>query len=189
MTISNEATETQVITALTLGFCTDPVMRWLFPDPVTYLNAFPRTLELFGGAAFENGTALLTKDHRAAAMWLPPGAHPDGDGLMAHFEATLAPDVLRDAYKVFERIDELHPTEPCWHLAFVATDPAVRGKGHGSALIDHILPRCDQEGVIAYLENTNLANTGFYRRHGFEVIGEIDAGDAPPMVAMQRDPH
>jgi ribosomal protein S18 acetylase RimI-like enzyme len=86
-------------------------------------------------------------------------------------------------------MDEIHPAEPCWHLAFVATDPVARGRGHGSALISHVLPRCDAEGCVAYLENTNPANTAFYRRHGFEVVGEIQAGAAPPMVGMLREPR
>lgn len=158
-------------------------MRWLYPKPHLYLEHFPQTLKLFGGAAFDNETALSAGDGGAAALWLSPGAHPDGDGLIALFEAVLSKDVLEDAYKVFEIMDEFHPDEPCWHLAFVATDPASRGKGYGSALIDYMLPRCDAEQKLACLENTNPANTAFYRQHGFEVLGEIQAGKA-----MQRNP-
>ena len=188
-TIVTDATPKQIYDVLTLGFCADPIMRWLFPKPNVYLEHFPTTLKLFGGAAFENETAISVSDGGAAAMWLPPDTHPDGDGLMALFEAVLSSDVLEEAYKVFEIIDQIHPDEPCWHLAFVATDPACRGKGYGSALIEHVLPRCDAEQTIAYLENTNPDNTGLYQQHGFEVIGEIQAGQAPPMYAMRRNPR
>ncbi|MEM1163542.1 MAG: N-acetyltransferase [Pseudomonadota bacterium] len=178
-----------VLHALTLGFSSDPIMRWIYPDPGTYLTAFPQVLRLFGGAAFTGDTAFLSDDHRAAAMWLAPGAHPDEEGLMAHFEATLAEDVLTDAFTMFEAMDKLHPSEPCWHLAFVATDPGARGRGLASSLIEKGLTRCDAEGKIAYLENTNPHNVGLYRRHGFEVIGEINVGDAPPLICMLREPR
>lgn len=187
--VQTEPRQRTVIDALTVGFSADPVMRWLFPKPEDYLRHFPQTLRLFGGEAFANETALATGEGAAAAMWLPPGAHPDDEGLMAHFEATLSDDVLKDAYAVFEIMDEIHPEEPCWHLAFVATDPVHRGQGLGSQLISHFLPRCDADGKPAYLENTNPANTPLYERHGFQVIGEIQTGAAPAMVAMRRDPH
>ncbi|HMB77522.1 MAG TPA: N-acetyltransferase [Kiloniellaceae bacterium] len=187
--VRTDATSDYIIDVLTLGFIADPILRWLYPEPRAYLENFPKTARLFGGAAFANETALNVDGGHAAAMWLPPDSHPDGDGLMALFEAVLSHDVLEDAYKVFEIMDEIHPTEPCWHLAFVATDPASRRKGYGSALIEHVLPRCDAEQKVAYLENTNPANTALYERHGFHVIGEIQAGKAPPMLAMRRDPH
>lgn len=188
-TIETNATPKHIIDVLTLGFCADPIMRWLYPEPHVYLEHFPTTVKLFGGAAFANETALSVSDGGAAAMWLPPDSHPDGDGISALFEAVLPSDVLDDAYKNFEIMEKMHPDEPCWHLAFVATDPVSRGRGYGSALIDHLLPRCDAEQKVAYLENTNPSNTALYQRHGFQVIGEIQAGKAPSMYAMRRDPR
>jgi GNAT superfamily N-acetyltransferase len=187
--IRTDAKPETVIDALTLGFSADPIMRWLFRQASAYLEHFPTTLRLFGGAAFSTGTALSTQNGEAAALWLPPDAHPDVEGLTELFETVLSEPVLKDAYKNFETMDELHPDEPCWHLAFVATDPAARGRGYGSALIDHFLPQCDAEGSIAYLENTNPANTSLYKRHGFRVIGEIQSGQAPAMLAMLREPR
>ncbi len=188
-TITTDEAQDFILDTLTLGFSSDPVMRWLYPSPSSYLEHFPETLKLFGGSAFSNKTALSAGNGAAAALWLPPDTHPDGDGLMKLFESVLSKEVLEDAYKVFEIMDAIHPDEPCWHLAFVATDPACRGKGFGSALIDFMLSRCDADQKPAYLENTNPANTSFYERHGFEMLGEIQAGDAPPMYAMRRDPR
>ena len=188
MTQTN-ASNDAVLYALTLGFSSDPIMRWIYPDPGTYLTAFPQVLRLFGGAAFTGDTAFLSDDHRAAAMWLAPGAHPDEDGLTAHLEATLPEHVLGDAFKMFEAMDKLHPSDPCWHLAFVATDPSARGCGLASALIERGLKRCDADGRIAYLENTNPNNVGLYRRHGCELLGEINVGDAPSLFCMLREPR
>ena len=154
--IKTDAPPHHIINVLTLGFSADPIMRWLYPEPHAYLEHFPTALRLFGGAAFDNETALSVGDGRAAAMWLPPDCHPDEDGLIAHFEAVLPSNVLDDAYSVFEIMDKLHPDEPCWHLAFVATDPASRGKGYGTALIEHVLPRCDAEQMHALLRQYGM---------------------------------
>jgi ribosomal protein S18 acetylase RimI-like enzyme len=53
----------------------------------------------------------------------------------------------------------------------------------------HAVARCDQEGLPAYLESSNPRNISLYRRHGFEVMGEIQIGAAPIVTPMLRRPH
>jgi len=53
----------------------------------------------------------------------------------------------------------------------------------------HALARCDQERGLAYLEASKPQNIPFYVRHGFEVIGEIQIGAAPPVTPMLRRPR
>jgi len=179
---------TNVLDTLTLSFSADPIVRWLYPDARSYLAHFPAVISYFGGAAFDHDTAQISSGSEAASLWLPPDVHPDGDGLLAYFDETLTKSQKADFYKVFDIMEAVHPETPCWHLAFIGTDPAKKGHRHGSALMQQMLPRCDAEGQIAYLENTNPANIPFYERHGFRVIGEIQAGAVPPMYAMRRDP-
>lgn len=57
-----DANPEDAIRVLTLGFCADLVMRWLYPQPKSYLENFPIVLRLFGGAAFDNEVALSVKD-------------------------------------------------------------------------------------------------------------------------------
>jgi len=42
---------------------------------------------------------------------------------------------------------------------------------------------------LAYLESTNPANLSLYQRHGFEFIGNIQAGTSPPLFPMIREPR
>ena len=83
-------------------------------------------------------------------------------------------------------MEEHHPQEPHWYLAIIGVDAAHQSKGLGTRLLQGALARCDEEGLIAYLESSNPANIPLYERHGFRVATEIRSGDAPPMFPMLR---
>ena len=178
----------QVLSSLILGFAADPFIRWFYPEPDAYLKYFPRVIDLFGGGAFEHEGAYRNETGTAGALWLPHGVHPDEDGLVALFEKTVAPEKHDALFSSFEQMDSFHPEEPCWHLAFIASDPALAGKGLGSALLEATLKRCDSEGLPAYLESTNPANLPLYGRFGFEEIGLIETDQAPSLFPMLRPP-
>ncbi len=174
------------IRALTLAFVRDPVMRWLFPSPSAYLTHFPQFAEAFGGPAFGAGTAWMSDDASGAALWLPSGVHPDAEAIAAVVFGAIDASQHAAAVKVMEQMGALHPQEPHWYLAILGVDSARQGQGLGAQLLRDALARCDDEGLIAYLESSNPANVSLYRRHGFEVVGEIQAGDSPVSFAMLR---
>ena len=184
--ISNRAEADRVLSCLSLGFSADPVVRWFYPEPASFLAHFPRVADLFGGRAFEHSAAYRNDDLTAAALWLPPGVHPDEERLIPWFKKTVAADKLDRLFSLFEQMDRYHPVEPCRHLAFIAVDPARQGKGLGAALLEEGLRQCDRDGIPAYLESTNPANLSLYRRYGFEQIGLIEAEGAPSLFPMLR---
>jgi ribosomal protein S18 acetylase RimI-like enzyme len=53
----------------------------------------------------------------------------------------------------------------------------------------HATERCDRDGLPAYLESSNPRNISLYQRHGFEVVGRIQAGTSPVMTPMYRKPR
>lgn len=185
-----DADRHRIISLITLGFSADPLLRWIWPDAKTYLELMPKFVTAFGGRAFEHATAWYADDFRAAALWLPPGVEPDIETLAALIEATLAPEIAEEAASFFGQMANFHPHDrPCWYLPLIAADPASQGRGLGSALMKHTLGRCDQEGLPAYLESTNPRNVPLYERHGFEVMGEIQAGSSPVIHPMIREPR
>ena len=58
----------------------------------------------------------------------------------------------------------------------MGVDPSQQGKGFGSALLHHALIQCDCDSKLAYLESSNPKNIPLYQRHGFELLGTIQAG-------------
>ena len=185
---AEEEDQQAVIDVITLAFSTDPMARFAYPNPATYLVAMPETIKAFGGRGFAHGTVHIVGDGGAAAMWLPPGVDSDSERLGALSDQYSPPERLADLEQVFEQMSGYHPQEPCWFLPLIGVDPARQGCGYGSALLRHALEGCDRDGVAAYLESSNPRNVPLYERHGFEVLGSIQAGASPTIVPRLRRP-
>jgi GNAT superfamily N-acetyltransferase len=171
---------------LVAAFIADPLMRWMFPDARQYLVHFPALLRFFGGRAFEHRSAYRSEDHRAAALWLPPGVSPDLEGLAGVVQEGVDAALRPEVFDLFGRVSASHPAQPHWHLPVIGVDPRWHGAGYGSALLSRGLETCDRERVAAYLEATNPDNVPLYERFGFEVAGAIQTGSSPVVTAMLR---
>lgn len=181
--------EAPAIDVVVLAFVADPMTRWVWPQSHQYLAAMPKFIRAFGGAAFSQGSAFCSGAYAGAALWLPPGVHPDGDRLDELMEGTASPAAREAGPAIFEEMRKYHPNEPHWYLPLIGVDPPHQGKGHGDALMRHAVERFDREKLAAYLESTNRRNISLYRRHGFEELGTIQAGTSPPLVPMLRHPR
>jgi ribosomal protein S18 acetylase RimI-like enzyme len=180
--------QAKIIDVLTLAFSSDPPVRRLWPAASDFLRTFPDFAMAFGGRAFAAGTALVTADGSAAALWLPPGIEPDRERI-GSIVGGLVPDdgAPEDGDSdVSSEMARYHPQGPHWYLPLLGVDPARQGQGLGSALLKHALARCDAERLPAYLESSNIKNVPLYERHGFEVLGVIQPGDFPPLYPMLR---
>lgn len=174
---------------VTLAFSTDPVARWMYPDPDQYLENFPRFIKAFAGKSFEKGTAYLAPDFAGAALWLKPGVEPNQDALIGLIWDSTSSEVQKDLFPILEQMDKFHPKYPHWYLPMIGVEPGRQGSGVGSALLQHSLANCDADGLPAYLESSNPKNISLYERFGFEEIGIIRSGDAPPLIPMLRKPQ
>ena len=181
--------EAAAVATLTLAFAADPMTRWSWPDPRTYLEAFPKFARAFGGEAFLRGSAHRVNGCAGVALWLPPGVEPDGPALGALMQTTMAGPALMEGAQIMQQMTAFHPTEPHWYLPLIGVDPQQQGKGLGGALLDHALALSDRDGVPAYLESSNPRNISLYERHGFERLGRIQNGSSPTLVPMLRKPR
>lgn len=183
VTASDEA---PAIAAVVLAFGADPAARWTWPDPQQYLMHFPGFVKALGGKAFAHGAAYCVDGYAGAALWLPPEVSPDEDALVELLQRTGPASVQKDLLAVFEQMERYHPRDPHWYLPFIGIDPSQQGKGYGGALMKHALDACDRDRAPAYLESSNPKNIPLYERHGFELLGTIQAGTSPPIFPMLR---
>jgi ribosomal protein S18 acetylase RimI-like enzyme len=181
--------EGRAIDTIALAFVADPITRWVWPNAQQYLTAMPRFVRAFGGAAFSHGGAFCSDEYAGAALWLPPGVHPDDERLGKLMETTASPAAREAGPAMFEQMATYHPTDPHWYLPLIGVDPAHQGRGHGAALMRYVLERFDREKRPAYLESTNPRNISLYRRHGFQELGTIQAGSSPTLIPMLRRPR
>jgi GNAT superfamily N-acetyltransferase len=177
------------IAVMVLAFSADPASRWTWPDPQQYLRHFPHFVQAFGGHAFTHGSADYIDGYAGAALWLPPEVHPDEDVMTTILQRTVSEQLQQEVFALFEQMGRHHPREPHWYLPLIGVDPFQQGKGYGAALLQHALMRCDRAKQCAYLESTNPKNIPLYVRHGFEVLGTVQAGTSPPLFPMFRPPR
>ena len=181
--------EAPVIDVVMLAFSADLAARWTWRDPHQYLMHFPRFVKAFGGEAFSHGSAYCVDGYAGAALWLPPEVEPDEDALITLVQGTASEQSRKHVFAVLEQMGRYHPSEPHWYLPLMGVDPFHQGKGLGSALMQHALIPCDRDHKPAYLESTNTKNIPLYERHGFELLGTIQAGTSPPIFPMLRKPR
>jgi len=181
--------------ALADAFWNDPVMSWILREQQSRTRRLARLFSVqLRGHYLPLQTVWTTADRSGAALWAPPGHAIIAPTTILRF----LPDMMRAlgrhavrALRTLNHVERQHPKDPPhWYLGVLGTRQAAQGKGVGSALLAPILERCDEEGVPAYLESSKHANIAFYRRHGFEVTGEIALPFGGPSVwPMWRDPR
>jgi ribosomal protein S18 acetylase RimI-like enzyme len=183
-----------LVGSLARAFLDDPVMCWIQPDERRRAAGLRTFFSIQLRQVFvPHGEVWMAGPHGAAALWAPPGAPPPRwrDALrLAPMLPHLGRRVVR-ALRLLALVERHHPYDrPHWYLGVLGTDPPLQRRGLGSAVLAPVLERCDSEGVGAYLESSKEANLAFYRRHGFEVTGELRApGGGPPLWLMWRDPR
>jgi ribosomal protein S18 acetylase RimI-like enzyme len=184
--MTNFSERAEVLVVLTAAFENDPAARALYPAAEAFQKYFPGFAESFSGAVFTNGIVDRSTDGLGVALWFPPGLEPDPTPVIAHLKATVDPARHKALFAGLEIQGALHPDEPHWYLPFIGVRPEVQGRGIGARLLQHGLDRADADSLPAYLEATSRRSVPLYNRHGFEVIGVVEAPDYPEIFAMWR---
>lgn len=127
-----------------------------------------------------------------AAIWLREAQARLSAGRLVRSGFAAAPLVmgvpaLRRMARFGHAIDALHQrviTAPHWYLFILGAEPA--GAGEGSRLLAPGLGRADRDGLSCYLETSAPLALPFYRRHGFELVGESEVPGGPHLWALLR---
>lgn len=179
---------------LARAFLDDPVAAWAWRPQRQRLEALrrfqaTRIRQLLG----EEGV-WTTSDLGCAALWAPPRRwHSSLLETAALGPAFVHPRLIVRMPLVamgWTGLERKHPQRPDhWYLAVLGTEPALQGRGLGSAVMAPVLEQCDRDGLGAYLESSKERNIDFYARHGFRVTGELRLPRGPRMWPMWRDPR
>lgn len=177
-----------LVNSIVLAFSSDPIVRWMYPNQEQYQKHFPNFVKTFASRAFDHNTVYCTPDYAGGAFWFLPQIEPDTDAVIELIQQTVSEAIQEDVFTLFEQTSHFHPQQSYWYLGILGIKPSQQNKGYGSALIKQVLAHCDRHSQLAYLESSNPANLPFYQRHGFEIMGKIQAGSSPTMFPMVRYP-
>jgi len=172
------------------AFAEDPVNLWIFGNR----DAMPPVFSTLARSLYLPRGFCHLKGDDGATMWSHSSASLDLPllptlGLVAALMGKGSKGAVKRALGAGEAMKREHPREPHLYLFAIGTRKAARGKGLGKAMLAPVLAAADRDGLPCYLENSNPANTGFYRAHGFERLKLFAPGPGgPPLEAMWRAP-
>jgi GNAT superfamily N-acetyltransferase len=187
----------RIAATLTIALADSRWTRWALPDDGR-MQRLTRLHELDAGhRGVGTGTAWVTDDVSAVAVWEPPAGAEGSSPLAADVQAALANELpylsadrfgaVRDTAAL---IASARPAEPHWWLRHRGVRPTARRRGLAGAVLAPALVRCDTDGVPAAAAVFSWANVRFLRGFGFEVgwTGHT-ADDELPVWVLVRQPQ
>lgn len=184
---------------LARAFAEDPIITWFLYGRLRRRIAFPA----FFRAVLEE---MLSSGHVYAAhgdgkligvaAWLPPDARePDARARRSAARQRalvrmLFPRASNGLFAGFTGMEQFHPADPHWYLAFVGVEPTIQSHGIGRTLLAPVLMIADQTETLCYLETPFPRTHKFYERLGFTRQSELNPFIGPPQgaVAFLREP-
>ena len=170
---------------LLLAFSSDPLQRFLMPDPSIY---FKNSAIWFNNAASQSistQSLLGLQDNSGVALWFPPNYPVQFEALEETYK-DLPAKSREDIYKYFNEFENSKPKD-VWYLEYLGVDPNNHSQGIGTQLLQKSLEEIDALHEAAYLESSNPRNMSLYERHGFDVVKKFQFGDGPPIHTMLRE--
>lgn len=185
----------QLIQSLSNAFYDDPYYVYIMPNTAKRRSQLKWWFRILLNYTLTNGLIYATSDVKGASLWLGPEKPlPDNlqlalSGLILYPFKVGVVNFLRmvDVSTQWEKIHLRQPKRN-YYLMIIGVDPAYQRNGYGSLLMQNIISKADQEGVICYLETATLENLLFYNKHNFSSIIQKRFGKADKYWIMTRQP-
>jgi GNAT superfamily N-acetyltransferase len=184
----------RIAATLTIALADSRWTRWALPDDGR-MQRLTRLHELDAGhRGVSTGSAWVTEDVSAVAVWEPPAGTAELPGdVRAALDREL-PYLAADRATVVREtaalVDGARPAEPHWWLRHLGVRPTARRRGLAAAVLAPVLVRCDAERLLAGASAMSWANVRFLRGFGFEVTLETrTTDDELPLWVLVRQPQ
>jgi GNAT superfamily N-acetyltransferase len=178
-----------VVATAYAAFRTDPGWGYLFGSD------YDRLVGPFVTVLFEQrvraGTAWITDDASAVALWDPPGGSqtvPDATA-WKDYEALAGATAWGRLQAYDAAVHAAQQPGNFWYLGILATHPTRQGQGLASAVMAPALERADADALPCGLETSTQQNRAFYEKRGFTQAVEVDLPDAPTTWWLTRPPR
>ncbi|HET6394009.1 MAG TPA: N-acetyltransferase [Blastococcus sp.] len=187
----------RIAATLTVALADSRWTRWALPDDGR-MQRLTRLHELDAGhRGVGTGTAWVTDDVDAVAVWEPPPGAEGTTPLPADVRAALASELpylsahrtgaVRDTAAI---VTAHRPEVPHWWLLHLGVRPSSRRRGLAAAVLAPVLVRCDADAIPAATAAYSWANVRFLRGFGFEVtFTGHTADDELPLWVLVRQPQ
>lgn len=172
----------RLLMVLTDAFMDGPLADWLVPEAADRGAVAYRYSKLMVDLGLRHGQVDTTTDLAAVAIWYRrdewPPTFRDRAGRLAR-----ATGAYGQGFTMLDGLlDAHHPRLPHEHLAFLAVDRQMRGRGLGSTLLEVAHRRLDIFNRAAYVVATDPASRDLYARHGYQPAQPLRPGAGCPQV-------
>ncbi|GIJ80375.1 Acetyltransferase (GNAT) domain-containing protein [Micromonospora phaseoli] len=165
----------------------DPLAAWLVPEATHRRRILTEVAAIWVEHAMFYGDTYVTDDLNAAAVGfhryrsIPPPAN----------YCSRLTDAAGHHAERFEILDGLliarRPTEPHYHLAFLAVAPVAQRQGIGAAMLAHHRDRLDHVDLPSWTDTTGECQD-VYTRYGYTPQEAIRVPASPAITPMRRTP-
>lgn len=181
------------------AFFHDPFFEYLDRRGVTRARGLAIFFRASIAAAGRHARILGAHDHDGRLVGVSVALDPDSYPLPASSQVRqlfgalraliLRPQAVLTGVRYLLAIDQAHPDEKLWYLQLLVVDPMAQRRGIGGRLQEEMLRRADEQGLSCYLETQKPENIAYYRRFGYDLVGEISpVPGGPPLFTMRRSP-
>jgi GNAT superfamily N-acetyltransferase len=187
--LAQPADRDAVVATAYAAFRTDPGWGYLFGADYDRLVG-PFVTVLFDQRV-RAGTAWITDDASAVALWDPPGGSQPEPGSTARqdFEELAGPIAWARLSGYDTAVHAAQEPGEFWYLGILATHPTRQGEGLASAVMTPVFERADADALPCCLETSTPENRAFYERRGFTRAVPVDLPEAPTTWWLTRPPR
>ena len=184
--LANKNHVKKIARTLSDAFLEDPIFSYSIPNSKRRIKHLHVLFEVLARYAVEFGEVYITSEDNEGTMITLPSEKINVSawqyikcgGFKIPFH--LGFGFIRKVLKLDEIMGPKHkelPPYPHLYLHILGVHSSHRGKGHGGALLRHLIKIADEKGLPCYLETATEINLSLYKHFGFEILEEIDFSD------------